>query len=70
MVSSATGISKLQEKIIGINKKGILATIQGSAAPIRNKDKKDFLHWSGSICGPKNTPYYNGLYYFEIIPFI
>jgi ubiquitin-conjugating enzyme E2 D/E len=67
MTSSDTAILKLQEEYFDINKKGILASIQGSVAPIKNKDKKkDFLHWHGSICGPKNTPYYNGLYYFEI----
>ena len=24
------------------------------------------MHWKGNFCGPKNTPYSNGLYYFEI----
>lgn len=61
-MSSSTGIKKLQEEYKKLRKEGILATIQGSAAPI----KKDFLHWRGNICGPKNTPYNNGTYYFEI----
>lgn len=58
----STGIKKLQEEYKIIRRKGILSSIQGSAAPI----KKDFLHWKGNFCGPKNTPYSNGLYYFEI----
>lgn len=61
-MTSSTGIKKLQEEYKKLRKEGILATIQGTAAPI----KKDFLHWRGNICGPKNTPYYNGTYYFEI----
>lgn len=58
----ATGIKKLQEEYKFIRKKGILATIGGTAAPIG----KDFLHWFGCLNGPKNTPYSGGTYYFEI----
>ena len=64
--SLSTGIKKLQEEQIQIKKSGILATIQGTVAPIKKNKKPDFLHWRGNICGPKNTPYSNGLYYFEI----
>ena len=60
--STSTGIKKLQEEYIKLRKGGNLATIQGTVAPI----KKNFKHWRGNICGPKNTPYSNGLYYFEI----
>jgi len=61
-MSSSIGIKKLQEEYKKIRKEGILTTILGTAAPI----KKDFLHWRGNICGPKNTPYDKGIYYFEI----
>ena len=64
--SSSTGIKKLQEEHINIKKNGFLATIQGTVAPIKKNKKPDFLHWRGNICGPKNTPYSNGIYYFEI----
>ena len=58
----STGIKKLQEEFRFLRKKGILATIGGTAAPV----KKDFLHWFGCIVGPKNTPYADGTYYFEM----
>jgi ubiquitin-protein ligase len=58
----STGIKKLQEEYKYLRKSGILATVEGSAAPI----KKDFLHWKGIIVGPKNTPYAGGTYYFEM----
>ena len=56
------GVIKLQEEYKYIRKNGILASIGGGVHPIQN----DFLHWYGSIEGPKNTPYYGGTYYFEI----
>ena len=62
MYTGSTGIKKLQEEYKYIRKKGILATIGGSAAPI----KKDFLHWCGCLTGPKNTPYSGGTFYFEM----
>ena len=58
----STGIRKLQEEYKVIRKKGILASIGGSCSPINN----DFLHWFGCITGPRNTPYSDGIYYFEI----
>lgn len=61
-MSSSTGIKKLQEEYKIIRRKNIFAAIQGTAAPI----EKDFLHWCGCIMGPKNTPYSDGTYYFEI----
>ena len=57
----STGIKKLQEEYRFLRKKGILATIGGTAAPV----KRDFLHWFGCVVGPKNTPYADGTYYFE-----
>ena len=59
----STGTKKLQEEYKFLRKSGILATILGQAAPI---SKKDFLHWKGSIIGPKNSPYANGTYFFEM----
>lgn len=56
------GIKKLQEEYRFLRKNGILATISGTVSPI----KKDFLHWFGSIVGPRNTPYAGGTYYFEM----
>ena len=61
-MSSSTGIKKLQEEYKSIRRKKIFAAIQGSVAPIEN----DFLHWSGCFSGPKDTPYSDGTYYFEI----
>jgi ubiquitin-protein ligase len=58
----STGIKKLQEEYKEIRKNGLLATIGGTCCPY----KKDFLHWFGCITGPKNTPYSDGIYYFEI----
>ena len=58
----STGIKKLQDEFTFLRKNGILATIGGSVAPVKN----DFLHWFGSIVGPKNTPYEGGTYYFEM----
>ena len=58
----STGVKKLQEEFKFLKKSGILATIEGSVAPV----KKDFLHWFGCITGPKNTPYAGGTYYFEM----
>ena len=58
----STGIKKLQDEYTFLRKNGILATIGGSVAPV----KKDFLHWFGSIVGPKKTPYEGGTYYFEM----
>lgn len=58
----STGIKKLQEEYRFLRKKGILATIGGTAAPV----KRDFLHWFGCVVGPKNTPYADGTYYFEM----
>ena len=59
----STGTKKLQEEYKFLRKSGILATILGQAAPI---SKKDFLHWKGSIIGPKNSPYADGTYFFEM----
>jgi len=61
-MSSSTGILKLQEEYKKIRKKNIFGAIQGTVAPIED----DFLHWSGCFAGPKNTPYSDGTYYFEI----
>lgn len=61
-MSLSKGIKKLQEEYKKIRKKNIFGAIQGSVAPIEN----DFLHWSGNFTGPKNTPYSDGIYYFEI----
>lgn len=61
-MSSSIGIKKLQEEFKKIRKKNIFGAIQGSVAPIED----DFLHWSGCFTGPKNTPYSDGIYYFEI----
>ena len=58
----STGIKKLQDEYTFLRKNGILAMIGGSVAPVKN----DFLHWFGSIVGPKNTPYEGGTYYFEM----
>jgi ubiquitin-protein ligase len=58
----STGVTKLQTEYKKIRKKGILATIGGSASPING----DFLHWFGCLIGPRNTPYSDGVYYFEI----
>ena len=58
----STGIKKLQDEFTFLRKNGILATIGGSVAPVKN----DFLHWFGSIVGPKKTPYEGGTYYFEM----
>ena len=61
-LTESIGIKRLQEEYKKLRKNKNLFIIQGSAAPIKN----DFLHWSGCIKGPKETPYNNGLYYFEI----
>jgi ubiquitin-protein ligase len=61
-MSSSTGTLKLQEEYKKIRKNKVFAAIQGSVAPIED----DFLHWSGCFTGPKNTPYSDGTYYFEI----
>lgn len=58
----STGVKKLQEEYKFIRRSGILASIKGTARPVQ----KDFLHWYGFFEGPKDTPYENGLYYFEI----
>lgn len=58
----SVGVKKLQEEYRYIRRKGVLASINGSASPIN----KDFLHWSGCFMGPENTPYANGFYYFEM----
>lgn len=58
----STGVKKLQEEYKFIRQSGILASIKGTARPV----KKDFLHWFGFLEGPKNTPYENGIYYFEM----
>ena len=58
----ATGVKKLQDEYMFLRKNNILASTGGSVRPF----KKDFLHWFGSIDGPKNTPYENGTYYFEM----
>lgn len=58
----STGIQKLQEEYKFMRKNGVLASVGGGARPIQ----KNFLHWYGSIEGPKNTPYYGGTYYFEM----
>jgi ubiquitin-protein ligase len=58
----STGIKKLQEEYKFIRKKGALAIIGATATPFN----KDFLHWYGCFNGPKNTPYSDGLFYFEI----
>lgn len=67
---TSTGIKKLEEEYKKIRRNPVFAQIQGGAAPIKKKEngkiKRDFLHWSGSIIGPKDTPYANGLYYFEM----
>ena len=51
--SLSTGIKKLQEEHIQIKKSGILATIQGTVAPIKKNKQPDYLHWRGNICGSK-----------------
>lgn len=61
-MSTSTGIKKLENEYKAIRKKNIFGAIQASAAPI----EKDFLHWSGCLEGPMNTPYSGGTYYFEI----
>ena len=58
----STGITKLQGEHKFLKKSGILATHGGTAAPI----KKNYLHWSGIIEGPKNSPYERGTFYFEM----
>ena len=58
----STGVKKLQEEYIFIRKNNVLSGAGGTASPF----KKDFLHWYGCIVGPKNTPYENGIYYFEM----
>ena len=58
----STGIQKLQEEYSKIRKSGALAPIGGTVAPF----KKDYLHWVGCFIGPKETPYEDGLFYFEI----
>lgn len=61
------GQKKLQEEYRFLRKKAPLETILGQAAPIKiDKNKKDFLHWKGSIIGPKNSPYAGGTYFFEM----
>lgn len=57
------GTKKLQEEFKFIRKKGVLSQIGASAAPI-NRD--NFLHWRGCLTGPKNTPYSDGTFYFEM----
>ena len=61
--SKSTGVKRLQEEYKQLKKDKTLASIQGSAAPVK---KNDFLHWKGCLKGPKDTPYKNGLYYFEM----
>lgn len=58
----SSGIKKLQEEYKYIRKKGVLSQIGASVAPIN----RDFLHWRGCLTGPKNTPYSDGTYYFEM----
>ena len=58
----STGVKKLQEEYIFLMKNSVLSSIGGTVRPVQN----DFLHWFGSIKGPKNTPYENGTYYFEM----
>ena len=58
----STGVKKLQEEYIFLRKNPVLSSIGGTVRPVQN----DFLHWFGSIKGPKNTPYENGTYYFEM----
>ena len=58
----STGVKKLQEEYIFLMKNSVLSSIGGYVRPVQN----DFLHWFGSIKGPKNTPYENGTYYFEM----
>lgn len=68
--STSTGIKKLEEEYKKIRKKPVFTQIQGGIAPVKKyengKAKRDFLHWSGNITGPKDTPYYGGIYYFEM----
>ena len=57
------GIEKLREEYNNIRKSsGNLALIGVSVSP----HNKDFLHWKGCMPGPKNTPYSDGLFFFEI----
>ena len=58
----SVGVKKLQEEFKYIRKSSGLANISGTVAPY----KKDFLHWFGCFMGPKNTPYSDGIFYFEI----
>ena len=58
----STGVKKLQEEYIFLRKNTVLSSIGGTVRPVQN----DFLHWYGSIDGPKNTPYKNGTYFFEM----
>ena len=47
----STGVKKLQEEYMFLRKSTVLASARGTALPVQ----KDFLHWFGSIEGPKNT---------------
>ncbi len=58
----STGVKKLQEEYTFLRKNNVLASTGGTVRPVQ----KDFLHWFGFIEGPKNTPYENGTYYFEM----
>ncbi len=58
----STGVKKLQEEYIFLRKNPVLSSIGGTVRPVQ----KDFLHWFGCIEGPKNTPYENGTYFFEM----
>ena len=59
----STGSKKLQEEFKIIRRSSHLASFSGTVGPVT---KNDFLHWKGCLTGPKNTPYSDGIFYFEI----
>ena len=52
----------MREEYQKIRKSGNLAEIGGSVSLIN----QNFLHWKGCMSGPKNSPYSDGLFFFEI----
>ena len=55
------GIEKLREEYQKIRQSGDLASIGGSVELIN----QDFLHWKGSMLGPKNSPYSGGCFFLK-----
>ena len=60
------GIEKLKEEHKKIKQTDSLLPVSGSAGPIKIGQRTDYLHWRACFCGPKNTPYMNGLFIMEI----